>query len=106
MDGFLDLVGSSGNSYRYLASAGRISPMGGNFVLVRELADGAWELVRAGETESLLVGLEPVLAEAKSDHGSALRLYTRLNISGATRRLERDDIMAAYHPAQRVSEDA
>lgn len=98
MGEYLDLIGASGLTYRYMASDGRLSPMGGNFALVRDLTDGAWELLFAGVAESLSDGADTIHGEAVKEHGAAVRLYTRLNVANRTRQEEQDDIVQAYSP--------
>lgn len=98
MSRYLDLTGASGLTYRYMAPEGRLSPMGGNFALVRDLSDGAWELLFAGVAESLSESADTAHHKAVKAHGSAVRLYTRLNVANRTRQDEHDDIVEAYHP--------
>jgi hypothetical protein len=98
LEDYLDLTGGSGRHYRYMISKGQPSPMGGNFALVRERAEGGWELVYIGETESLFTGVADKRAEAAAKMGEPLHLFTRLNISKAVRSEEKDDIVQSYGP--------
>lgn len=95
---YLDVTGSSGKHYRYMAAQQQLSPMGGNFLLVRELPEeGRWEIVYAGEAENLSRGVQAQRDEAAAVHGP-LQLYTRLNVSKAVRLGEQEDVVAAYAP--------
>jgi hypothetical protein len=98
LDDYLDLTGGSGRHYRYMASKGQPSPMGGNFALVRERPEGGWELIYVGETESLYTGVADKRAEAAAKAGEPLHLFTRLNISKAVRSEEKDDIIQGHAP--------
>ena len=97
MGEYLDVTGNSGRHYRYTAAQAQLSPMGGNFLLVRELPEGQWEIVLAGEAENLSRGVQAQRDEAVAAHGP-LQLYTRLNVSKATRLAEQEDVVAAYAP--------
>lgn len=86
-----DITGKSGQSYRYTLSEGQpIWPSGGNFLYVKTTKAGL-KVIFAGETESLFRGFQARWDEARAQHG-ATDILLRLNISGAVRRAERDDI--------------
>jgi len=97
MGEYLDVTGGSGKHYRYMAAQAQLSPMGGNFLLVRDLPEGRWEIVYAGEAENLSRGVQAQRDEAAAVHGP-LQLYTRLNVSKAIRLGEQEDVVAAYEP--------
>jgi hypothetical protein len=105
MRNLIDVRGASGAVYRFnLVDENRpLSPMGGNYLYVREAGDG-YEIVHIGETENLL-------ADARSDWAEVVRtraaehLFTRLNISERVRLYEHEDIVqAASAPPQPASE--
>jgi len=92
-----DITGKSGITYRYTALEGQpIWPSGGNYLYVK-LGKGAPKVVFAGETESLFRGYAARWDEARTQHG-ATDTFLRLNIAGAVRRAERDDIAAQHRP--------
>ena len=93
----IDLRGASGALYRYRqANPSRPNVAGGgNYVYVRE-AGGSPEVVYAGETDSLAGGFER-WEEAVRKHG-ATHVFTRLNVSGATRSQELGDLIPALGP--------
>lgn len=93
-----DIAGKSGQSYRYTLSEGQpIWPSGGNFLYVKMTKAGP-KVLFAGETESLFRGFQARWEEAKNEHG-ATDIFLRLNIAGAVRRAERDDIALQHRPA-------
>lgn len=70
---------------------------GGGYVYVK--LDGATPVILfAGETDNLFMGAVDRWSEATSKHG-ATHLYTRLNVSGQTRRDELRDILRAHRPS-------
>lgn len=92
-----DVSGKSGATYRYTALEGQpIWPSGGNYLYVR-IAKGVPKVLFAGETESLFRGYEARWDEAKASHG-ATDIFLRLNVAGAVRRAERDDVAAQHKP--------
>jgi hypothetical protein len=95
----IDLTGASGASYRFqLFREGRpLSPMGGNYLYVREEFAGGFTVLYSGEGENLLTGAASRWTEAETQH-HATHLYTRLNISQAIRKHEHRDLIAAYSP--------
>ena len=106
MKDFLELVGASGARYRYTAAAGQLSPAGGNFAIVSTRADGSWDLLRLGETDSLAAEALLERDKALAEHGSAVRLFVRLNISSRLRSEELLDLLAAYSPLLNAAEPA
>ena len=92
-----DFAGASGKTYRYTLLEGQtIWPSGGNYLYVKTTKQGP-KVIFADETESLFRGYASRLDEAKAQHG-ATDVFLRLNITGAVRRAERDDIAANYQP--------
>lgn len=94
MKPYIELKGASGAVYRYKLAedADPRTTIAGNFVYLN--ADGA--VLLAGETNNLIAANER-WSEAVVRHG-ATGLYTRLNVSGASRAEEHADIIAALHP--------
>jgi hypothetical protein len=94
----LDVRGVSETVYRFsLFKEGRpLSPMGGNFLFVRETG-GKNEILYAGEVQNLLKDAHSRWAEGSETFG-ATHLYTRLNISERVRQLEHEDIVEALSP--------
>lgn len=92
-----DFTGKSGQRYRYTLLEGQtIWPSGGNYIYAKTGKTGP-KVIFAGETESLFRGYASRLDEAKSAHG-ATDVYLRLNITGAVRRAEMEDIIEEHHP--------
>jgi len=98
MRDLIDMHGASGAVYRFnLIREGRpLSPMGGNYLYVRQSRDG-YEVVHAGEGQNLLTDARARWAQAVADHG-ATDLFMRLNVSERIRRQEHEDILAAARP--------
>ena len=98
MNSQIDLQGASGAVYRYrLANPARPNiGGGGNFVYVRD-AEGEPVVIFAGETDSLAAGGLERWDEAVSRHG-ATHVFTRLNVSAATRTRELGDLLPALDP--------
>ncbi len=98
MRDLIDVKGASGAVYRFtLFRDGRpLSPMGGNFLYVREVGDG-FEIVYSGQGQNLLIDSHVPWDEAVAKHGP-IHLFTRLNITERTREAEDADIIAAAHP--------
>ena len=91
---YIDLQGASGAVYRYkLAEDGDPrTTIAGNFVYV----DAAGHVVYAGEANNLhSAGTR--WSEAVARH-KATHLYTRLNVSGASRTEEFKDLVEALNP--------
>lgn len=92
-----DFAGKSGQTYRYTLLEGQtIWPSGGNYLYVKTAKSGP-KVIFAGETESLFRGYRAHWDEAQGEHG-ATDIYLRLNITGAVRRAERDDIALRHRP--------
>lgn len=92
-----DFAGKSGQTYRYTLLEGQtIWPSGGNFIYVKTTKQGP-QVIFVDETESLFRGLRDRWEEARAEHG-ATDIFLRLNVTGAVRRAERDDIVANYQP--------
>ena len=98
MRDLIDMRGASGAVYRFnLVHAGRpLSPMGGNYLYVRDKPDG-YEVVYVGEAQNLLADARARWPEASKAHGAA-HLYTRLNVTERVRAHEYADIAAANDP--------
>lgn len=93
-----DIAGKSGQTYRYTVLEGQpIWPSGGNFLYVKMTKAGP-KVIFASETESLFRGYGIRWEEAKTEHG-ATDIFLRLNVAGAVRRAEREDIAAKHRPA-------
>ena len=91
-----DVSGKSGATYRYTLLEGQpIWPSGGNYLYAKMTKSGP-KVIFAGETESLFRGYAARWEDAKP-HG-ATDIFLRLNIAGAVRRAERDDIAAQHRP--------
>lgn len=87
---FIDLVGASGAQYRFRKIEGQLPPMGGNFVCVHRDTDGL-RVVGCGKARTLA----RALAEDIKSLGAQGELYVRLNVSGALRDSEHEDLVAA-----------
>jgi hypothetical protein len=98
MRDLIDVRGASGAVYRFnLLREGRpLSPMGGNFLYVREVGEG-YEIVYVGEAQNLLTGARENWTEAVRTFGAA-HLFTRLNVTERVRRQEYLDIAEAAAP--------
>lgn len=104
MRDLIDVKGASGAVYRFnLLREGRpLSPMGGNFLYVREDGD-AYEIIYVGEAQNLLTGAREHWAEAVRTYGAA-HLFTRLNVTERVRRHEYLDIAEAAAPPMAASD--
>lgn len=96
----IEIVGKSGNRYRYTAleQDRLLPPAGANFIITKPSDQGV-EVLFAGETDSLSRApwREP-LAEAKSRFGDDVDVLTRLNVRSAVRREEQVDVIEEHHP--------
>lgn len=94
MKPYIELKGASGAVYRYkLAENGDPNTtIAGNYVYV----DSKGAVIYAGEANNL-IDSKGRWSEAYSRHG-ATWLYTRLNVSGASRADEYSDIVIALQP--------
>jgi len=114
MRDIIDVRGASGVTYRFtrFRDGNPLSAMGGNFVYVRPQkpenggveANGAAEVVYAGEAQNLLTDARRLWDRAIAEHG-VTDLFTRLNISERTRRHEHADILAAARPPMNAAEE-
>jgi hypothetical protein len=97
---YIDLQGASGAIYRYKLAEDRDprTTIAGNFIFV----DAAGSVVYAGEANNLH-GAGNRFPEAAQKH-KAEYLYTRLNVSGASRSDELQDILTALNPAMNRGE--
>ena len=95
MKPYIELKGASGAVYRYkLAENGEPgTTIAGHFVYV----DAKGAVVFAGQANNL-VDAKARWSEAYSRYG-ATWLYTRLNVSGASRAEEYSDLVIALQPA-------
>jgi hypothetical protein len=112
----IDFTGKSGTVYRYTAlDEGRaLPPAGANYLIVED-AQGETRILFAGETDNLSRSdWRGPLAQARARHEGA-EVLTRLNVRGAVRQAERDDLIEAHlpamndrpvRPAERESQDA
>ena len=100
MKPYIDLQGASGAVYRYKRAADREprTTIAGNFVFV----DATGTVVYAGEANNLH-GAGNRFPEAAMKHKAEF-LYTRLNVSGASRADELQDIVAAVKPVMNKGE--
>jgi hypothetical protein len=87
---FIDLVGASGAQYRFRKVEGQLPPIGGNFVCIRQEA-GAVRVVGCGKARTLA----RALADEIKGLGAQGDLYIRLNVAGALRDSEHEDLVAA-----------
>jgi hypothetical protein len=103
MNDFIDLAGASGARYRFRLwpEGAPHVPIAGNYVYVREDADG-FTVIAMGETDDL----SRARADwAKAAKRGATHVYTRLNVPRAVREAEHADI-SAHQPGARVNEAA
>lgn len=94
----IEFKGASGAAYRFrIAENGDPkTTISGNFIYVRE-ANAQPEVIYAGATSNLAVGVREKWDEAVKEHG-ATHIYTRLNVGGAARAQELEDMVAGLHP--------
>jgi len=90
---FIDLTGASGEVYRFRRLEGGLSPIGGNFVYVREV-DGETKVVCCGKARSLASVLMGRVWTADENAQADDALYIRLNAVGRTRDAEHEDLIA------------
>lgn len=93
MNSIIDLVGASGVAYRFRKPDGAVSPIGGNFVYVREQEDG-WRVVCCGRARSLGWALSQPVWPTDENAAPDDQLYVRLNAIGGTRNQEHEDLIA------------
>ncbi len=102
MQDFIDLQGASGTPYRFrrwLDGASHL-PTAGNYVLVQETSAG-FKVLTVGTSLDLSQLRPPAPARAGR---RATRLFTRLNVARAVRSSEHEDLVAAYHPDEVITE--
>jgi len=90
---FVDLAGASGDLYRFRRVEGGLSPVGGNFVYVRE-EGGETKVVCCGKARSLgsvLMGRVWISDENALPDDT---LYIRLNSASRVRDAEHEDLIA------------
>jgi hypothetical protein len=90
---FLDLVGASGTAYRFRKVDSALSPVGGNFVYVRE-QDGAPRVVCCGKARSIGWALSKPIWFSDENSTTEDLLYVRLNAIGSTRDYEHEDLVS------------
>ena len=98
MNEHIDVRGGSGKLYRFrLAPQGKpASAMSGAYVYVRD-SGGQSEVLFVGDADNLMNDARSRWDEAVSQH-KATHLFVRLNISGATRKAELDDMLEDSRP--------
>jgi len=101
----IDLKGDSGASYRYKLAEGDEprTALAGNYVYVKEAKGGA-QVICAGETNNLSTGARDRWNEAQAQ--GATHLFFRLNVGGAIRAQELDDLVRSLHPPMNESPPA
>jgi hypothetical protein len=98
MQDFIDLEGASGASYRFriwASDAGHL-PVAGNYVVVRQKADGF---------NVAVVGIADDLSKVRPEWSKVAAvedayIFTRLNVSRAIRTAEHEDLAARYSKAR------
>ncbi len=98
MNEHIDVRGGSGKLYRFrLAPHGKpTSAMSGAYVYVRSDGDQC-EVLFVGDADNLMNDAGSRWNEAVTKH-RATHLFTRLNISGATRKSELEDMLGDALP--------
>lgn len=96
----IEIVGKSGNHYRYTAlEEDRIlPPAGANYVICKPAANG-YDILYAGETDSLArLAWRDQLAKARDTYGDDADVLTRLNVRSAVRVAEQEDLIEEHQP--------
>jgi hypothetical protein len=95
---FVDLRGASGTFYRFRLwpEGGAHPPIAGNYIVLREEANGL-KVLLAGITSDLSQAAGEARKSLAKD--PAARLYTRLNVARALRTAEHEDVVAEHKPA-------
>ena len=89
---FIDLTGASGAVYRFRRATGELSPIGGNFVYIRE-AEGGFNVVCCGKSRSIGWVITK-RAWFSDDHAQPDDLlYIRLNAGATIRDREHQDLL-------------
>jgi hypothetical protein len=98
MQDFIDLQGASGAAYRFRIwpPGGPDLPVAGNYVVVRQEADG----FNVG-----IVGIADDLSNVRAEWSTVAsaqdaHIFTRLNVSRAIRTAEHEDLAARYSKAR------
>lgn len=102
----IDCRVGSGEPLRFaLFRDGRpLSPMGGNYLYVRETEQG-FVVVFAGQADNLALHAQARWPDAQARYG-AEGLYTRLNITAAVRRREHAELLEALDPPMNAEDAA
>jgi hypothetical protein len=96
MTAFIDIVGSSGSSYRFRAVAPDALPQAaGNFILVRQ-EDGRPKIVCSGAANRLAEAERVWRETAKAHDAQAMFIY--LNTTRRAREAVHADVVAASQP--------
>src|SRR5689334_5035562 len=105
MDTIFDIKGASGASYRFRRCPGReaLPHIGGNYAFVRQDPGGPVLLAHGMSEDLTHAASEWDLAV---NHDRATHLFTRLNVSSATRRTEHEDIASSHPGAKRCGLEA
>jgi len=90
---FIDLIGASGAAYRFRQPDGAVSPIGGNFVYVRDQG-GAARVVCCGCARSLGWALSQPIWLSDENAAEDDQLYVRLNAIRSMRASEHEDLVA------------
>jgi hypothetical protein len=94
---YIEFVGASGATYRYLTPDDRTSTrMAGGYVLVNRSADGP-VLLYAGVTDDLAEGWRETLGAARAQHDD-VQIFIHRTVARQARDSEQADIIAAYDP--------
>ena len=96
----IEIVGKSGNRYRYtsLEEDRILPPAGANYVIAKVSPKGV-DIFYVGETDSLARTVwREQLAKAKDVYGSEADVLTRLNVRSAVRHAEQEDLIEEYQP--------
>ena len=91
--------GTSGAEYSYspLTPQERLRPLAGNYVIAR-IERGEATVIAAGETDNLSrMPWQEMMSRAVILHG-ATDILVRLNVRGAVRRVELEDLVEAHQP--------
>ena len=80
-----------------------LSPMGGNFLYVKDGGGEGHQVLFAGQTDNLALHAQERWGEAQGKFGS-IGLYTRLNITTAVRRREHSELVGALGPPMNAEE--
>jgi hypothetical protein len=90
---FIELVGASGVAYRFRKADGPLSPIGGNFVYLRDV-DGQPTVVCCGRARSIGWALSQPIWTSDENGQPDDQLYVRLNAISKTRHSEHEDLVA------------